>query len=36
MKVIEEFIGDDEKTELGRELTELQSQDGIQSFVFFT
>lgn len=36
MKVIEEFIGDDEKTELGRELTELQSQDGIQSFVFIT
>ena len=25
MKVIEEFIGDDEKTELGRELTELHS-----------
>jgi len=29
MKIIEEFIGDDEKRELGRELTELQSQDGI-------
>jgi hypothetical protein len=28
MKIIEEFIGDDEKLELGKELAELESKDG--------
>ncbi len=28
MKIIEEFIGDNEKLELGKELAELESKDG--------
>lgn len=36
LKIMQEYIGDQEGAELGQELTKIESQDGVQSYVFFT
>jgi len=36
MKVVQEYVGENEGIQLGEELTKIESKDGVQSFVFFT